>query len=227
MIQLVTVLLSFVLTALIGNRLLQDWQLRSWMRQQQFLGQEKEYLSLRDLVDEISSALTARVYRMRRLLGSIASGTDQEVERSRQDYDVVLTAWNEHLTSYYARLILYVSANTATRLEKTIQELLVSTGRQLEDFVRARRAGDKVSRRAIATLDRRLLSAHVTSQNFVRDLLRTVGRRRDRLYYGEELFYTPGDIAKMSTWALVKLLFVSDVDRFSIVGPAQNPQRPG
>lgn len=45
--SLLSIVVGFVLTGLIGNRLVQAWQARNWLLQQRFLGQEKEYVGLK------------------------------------------------------------------------------------------------------------------------------------------------------------------------------------
>lgn len=60
--SLLAIIVSFVLTGLIGNRLAQAWQARNWLLQQRFLGQEKEYVELKELADEIASLLGVRIY---------------------------------------------------------------------------------------------------------------------------------------------------------------------
>ena len=50
---IITAIISFILTGLIGGRLLQKWQLRNWLNQQKFLGAEKDYIALQELFDDI------------------------------------------------------------------------------------------------------------------------------------------------------------------------------
>lgn len=56
---ILTVLLTFVLTVLVGNRFIQAWQHRNWLEQQRLLDTEKEYKALQEVFDEVASLLPA------------------------------------------------------------------------------------------------------------------------------------------------------------------------
>src|SRR5207245_734489 len=84
---IVTVGLTFVLTGLLGNWFIQRWQHRNWVAQQQFLGEEKEYLALKQLWEELARLSGTRLSRMRRLVLVLRSRDDEIVKSRLADYD--------------------------------------------------------------------------------------------------------------------------------------------
>jgi hypothetical protein len=71
---IVTVCLTFLLTGVVGNLLLQGWQQRNWLTQQRFLGEQKNYENLKELSEEIVRLSNLRLWKMRRLLNAVQSG---------------------------------------------------------------------------------------------------------------------------------------------------------
>ena len=218
MTQIVAVILGFILTGLIGNRVVQQWQHRGWLRQQQFLGREKEYLALRDLSTELSTEIGRRIYQTRRLLWAIRSMPDASIDDRLKSYDESLTRWNENLGNYYVRLTLYASYYDTTDLERRIHDPFQAVGAELEAMVRVRRRGKQPDAAKIAKIDRRLNDLQGEIFVFNRDLLRIVENLRERIYFGRTVKYSKENLAVFSTWQLIKALFVSNVDTHSIIG---------
>jgi hypothetical protein len=226
MSAIITVILGFVLTGLIGNGLVQAWQQRNWLLQQRFLGHEKEYFALKDLADEIASLLGARVYHMQRLLHNLRRGSDEQLLSRVADYDDIVRRWNERLTSFYVRLPLLASYELAARLEASIQEKLARTGGNIDELVYQRRLGNAPDKNSVANLLRTLNTIQGRAINFNKDLLRIVEIRRMEVYYGEKVGFSLDNLGKFSTWQLVKALFIRDVNAFSIVRPTLDLQLP-
>jgi hypothetical protein len=217
--QIAAVILGFLLTGLLGNWILQGWQHRSWLRQQQFLGQEKEYLALKDLAAEVADAIGARIYHMRRLLWSIRGSTDEILSERLQAYDRVVTQWNEKLQTYYVRLTLYASFYDAGDLERRIHEPAQAIGAEIEQLVRGRRAGRLPDRPQVVRLERRLNELYGLGFEVNRDILASVEKKRQVTYFGERLHMSKDTLKYFSTWDLIKGLFVSDIDAFAISRP--------
>jgi hypothetical protein len=216
MTQVLSVILAFVLTGLIGNRLLQLWQHRGWLRQQQFLGQEKEYTALRELSTELSGAISKRLYQMQRLLWAVRSLPDDVMEQRLKDYDATLTLWNESLSTYFVRLTLYASYYDTVDLERRIHEPFQRVGARLEAMVKSRRRQQPLSRSETVSLENQLNDLQGVSFQFNRDLLRVVENKRTIIYFGDSMDYSRSNIGKFSTWQLIKALFVSDVDAHTV-----------
>ena len=224
MTQIATVIVGFILTGIVGNRLAQAWQQRHWLSQQRFLGHEKEYTSLRDLCDEISKSISRRLWAMRRVQLSFSSGTIDVRERLKA-YDEALSGWNESLSSFYVRLTLYSSYEYAVRLED-IQKQMALYGSRIEKIAVQKISGTPPPQTQIRESRIDLDSIQGIIFEFNRDLLNIVGVRREDLYYGSKIEYRSYNLPYFSTLDLFKALFVRDVDAHSIVRPALDPRQP-
>jgi|WetSurMetagenome_2_1015567.scaffolds.fasta_scaffold24954_3 hypothetical protein len=223
---IIAVVLSFVLTGLIGARLAQAWQQRNWIRQQQFLGGEKNYIALRDLAAELAKLLGARQYRMRQLLYAAFSLSEQEMEDRLLDYRTVLADWNESLPSFFVRLTTYGGWDYTYSLEETLQTGLVSAGARIEAAVRRRRAGKPHPPGERTAIERDLNRLQGRINAFNRDLLGKLDRVRREIYFGQSIPYNTYWLDDFSTLDLIKALFVRDVDGHSIVRPLAHPKLP-
>jgi hypothetical protein len=225
MSAIAAVILTFVLTGLIGNKLLQGWQQRNWLIQQRFLGHEKEYFALKDLADEIASLLGARVYQMQRLLLSLQRSSDEQFLNRVADYEDIVKRWNERLTTFYVRLPLLASNDLVYYLESIVQKKLQFAGANIDECVYQRRIGGTSKDTAKNTL-KMLHSIQANAINFNKKLLRIVEARRVEVYYGTRIDFSVTTLEKFSTWQLIKALFIRDVNLFSVTRPTFDLQFP-
>ena len=214
---LLQMLLGFLLTGLIGNRLLQAWQARNWFLQQRFLGQEKEYIALKELTDEIATLLGVRIFHMQRLIRALVNGDDAKIISRTKEYDEVLKRWNERLTSFYVRLPILAHYALAKRLEESIQAKLVSIGATIENLAANRAPGVRIQRTNANRVENELLAIQGQAISFNKELLRVVRSRRTDVYFGTPIKFSPHTVNRFSTWQLVKALFIRDINSLSIV----------
>lgn len=215
--SLLPIIVGFLLTALIGNRLVQTWQSKNWLLQQRFLGQEKEYVGLNDLADEIVSLLSGRIYYMRRLNGAIASGTEEDVATKLKEYNDILKRWNERLPSFYIRLPMLADYDLALRLENSIQAKLVRVGADIESLYARRKAGTPINEHRSNQINADLNKVQGSSISFNKKLLEVLHSRRVDVYFGKRIEFLPENLQHFSSWQLVKALFVRDINSLSIV----------
>jgi hypothetical protein len=216
MTSVTTVVVGFILTGVIGNWLVQAWQTRNWLIQQRFAGQEKEYLALKELADEIAGLLGTRMYHMQRLASNLLHSSDEKLAARVADYDDALKRWNERLTSFYVRLPLLASYDLTYRLERSIQVPLVDTGSNLEKLLNARQSGSVLDQKSIVKIQNRLNSIQGRVVSFNKEMLHTVEARRTEVYYGKKVGYSQENLEHFSTWQLVKAIFVRDVNSLSV-----------
>jgi hypothetical protein len=216
MVQILAVIIGFLLTGIIGNQLVQRWQHRTWLHQQRFLGAEKEFVALRDLATELSAAISARLYKMRRLLWAVCGQDDEKLAQRLSEYDLALVNWNESLTSFYVRLAFCTHYYDSTSLERLIHEPFQQAGADLERLVRHRRNGTKVSAKQRSDLERTFNQLQAASWEFSRDLMRAVEQKREDVYEGEHVGFHRYTMDRFSTWELIKALFVREIDSFSV-----------
>lgn len=205
-----------VITGILGNRLVQSWQQRNWHRQQQFLGYEKEYQELKSTSDEIARSCGERLVCMQDLLAGLQRGNaDEELKR----YRLAITDWNRNLHSFYARLTYQIGWDFTWNLERRIHNEFRHSGVKLEAQVRVVLAGSMPSRASIAECQKSLNALTGEIDSFLRKLVRETEQRRQETYYGRKLKYRLADIRLFSNFELLKLLFVSDIDGYSVVRP--------
>jgi hypothetical protein len=216
MTALLSVIITFLLTAVLGNRLLYNWQHRNWIRQQQFLGQEKEYLELRNLFPELTRVVAGRIYRAQRLYWAVNSLDDKIIEERLKSYDESIVEWNININSYYSRLTVFARFDFAKTLETEIHEPLRTVGDRLEAAVRRKRLKSEISRAELNSVRRDLNKIVIANARFTKLILRYVDQRRETIYFGKKIVFSERNLVKFSNWELIKALFVPDIESHSV-----------
>jgi hypothetical protein len=216
-LDVIKILVTFIVSGLIGNYVLQAWQARNWFAQQRFLGQEKEYSALKEMLDELATLLAIRIFYMTRLLRVIAAAKDDRKPETLMQYDQAVKKWNERLSSFYVKLpILVPHRNLAWNLEQYIQNALVETGLKLERLVRTHESGQPITTLQRDALEREINRIQGAAINFNKVLLVEVLAKRADVYYGRRMAFTQENFKYFSTWKLVKALFVRDIDSLAV-----------
>lgn len=216
---LITVLVSFVIVTVFGGFLVQRWQQNNWNKQQKFLGHEKEYIALKDLIEELSSLAGARVYHMQRLILGI--DVDQKKLQGRfLEYEDISRRWNERLLSFYNRLTIFGENYLTTILETEIQSSFVKNSRLLELMGHGKISGKGVDSNRVQVMVHSLNALNGRIGNFNKRLLNYLEKKRIEVYFGTYVRYERGNLYLFSNRQLVKALFIRDVNRYSILCPA-------
>src|SRR5205807_5631538 len=87
MVAIVTVVLSFLLSGIIGNRLVQRWQQRNWRVQHSLEATEKNLEALRTIADEITKSADIRIFRSRRIGWQLGRARTATFEATKREYD--------------------------------------------------------------------------------------------------------------------------------------------
>jgi hypothetical protein len=214
----IPILLSFVLTAVIGNWLVHKWQERNWLNQQRFLGKEKEYAALKDLSEEIGRLLGSRIYHMQRLAFALRASTPEALSVRLAEYDEVVKQWNERLASFYVRLPTMVDGTFGNELEQNFQRHFVELTSEIERLRKQKLTGS-VKATDLKHLSDALNRLQGRSINFNKKLIHVVNRRRNETYIGTRLSFNSSTLHGFSNWELIKALFISDVESHSILRP--------
>lgn len=214
--EIIAAIVAFALTALIGNRLVQSWQERHWLSQQRFSGEEKEYIALKELAEEISNLMGIRIYRMQRLVLMLPHPPSKILQEAQDQYVDSVTQWNERLTSFYVRLRYHKSSYIAAQLEREIQDEMRSCGSQVMRLTKLRLTGASVVPKEITAVVDGVQRIQVSALQFNNELLDVVEKRKSRIYFGQEIPFTSNTLHHFSTWQLVKALFVHDIKSLTI-----------
>jgi hypothetical protein len=219
-IAIVSILLTFVLTGVIGNMLVQHWQYRNWINQQKFLGEEKQYYALTALWEELTNLASKRLWRMRRLHAALTNGDDEKIKERLNDYDLALSEWNEKFHSMSVRLTLYSSWDLERELEDQLQRSFLDAGLRLERLTKTRLATGTADKKLVRELLSEFFDLSRTLFRFNRSTLAAVQRQKSRTYYGVEVVLTRWTLDKFGTWELLKALFQPGIKPFRVVRPA-------
>jgi hypothetical protein len=222
-VALLATVIGALLTAVLGNRLVQTWQQRNWLHQQQFSGLEKEYVALKTLTDTIIKDCGGRLGCMRELVSALRRG---QYEKQLESYRGILVTWNGSIHAHYAQLTFQIKWDCATHLERRIHEKFLDSGRNIEAEIRRLNAGGAVSASRLNYIDNQLNDVAAEISDFSRTLVRHTEERRQEVFYGRKISYTKSDIFRLRNSDLIKLLFESDVDNFAVVRPTTDVASP-
>ncbi|WP_339871856.1 hypothetical protein [uncultured Brevundimonas sp.] len=222
-VALLTTVVGALLTAVLGNRLVQSWQQRNWLHQQQFSGLEREYVALKALTDVLVRDCGGRLAAMRDLVAALRRNAYQEELKA---YRLVLATWNGSIHAHYAQLTFQLKWDCTTHLEHHIHDKFVSTGRLIETEIRHQKAGGSVNGGRCGALDQSLDDIAGEIADFSRILVRATEERRQEVFYGRKISYSKSDIVRLGNLDLIKLLFESDIDNFAVVRPTTDVVSP-
>lgn len=206
-----TVLLSFVLTGLVANRLVQRWQFRNWLSQQRLSDEQKDLQALQDVFDEISRLSSKRHHRMVRLLAGVRSLDTDKIQQRLTDYDAAVVEWNEHLNPMYAKLTMHLSFQLTKRLEADIHSVFVDLGENLVRLADRKISDKPIDSSELFRLEHSLNTLQGRLFKFDRDILRYYLERKRATLYGESL--SENTLDALPTWELLKALFKPRIGR--------------
>jgi hypothetical protein len=213
---LVSLFVGFILTGIVGTWLSQRWQHRSWINQQQILGEEKSYYDLKTVWDEVTTLSGKRQWRMQRLLNSIKMKNIEKANLRLQEYDDVVSEWNEKRNSFEVRLTLFAGWDLTTRLEE-LNAAFTALGVRLERLFNNTFKGIDDDSGELARLEKKMRWLSFVVFQFNRDVLHAVERKRERTYYGTEIKFGESTLEHFGTWELAKALFKPGVKPLRVI----------
>lgn len=208
-----TVLLTFVLTGLVGSSVVHSWQQHNWLIQRRILEAEEQYKALQKTFDEVSELAGKRQHRMFRLLSSIWRGSDDIIKKRLADYDEATLAWNEKLSTNSAKLTMQLSYTLAIRLEQEIQVRFVRLDGALAGHAAARLGGIKLSASEFGRISQALDVLNGQIVRFNKVTLKEIEQKKGSLYQPKS--FNAGTLDSFPTWELFKALFKPRKDRLN------------
>ena len=206
---------TVVLTAYVGSKIAQHWQLRSWILQQKITDRDQKYTELKSLYDDLDRIVNRRLYRLRTLIWALKREDKAVVEDKISAYAEIVAEWNEKLNSLFVRFVRNLSSGSFLfwRFEQEVSNPLIETGAVAEKATRAFRTGGKtgVSNSSWAQYEARLDLANHRLIEIMRDLYVELQKLKDgRFTIAEEVGELRGeltDLSKVSSIRLIQAIF--------------------
>jgi hypothetical protein len=226
MLALITVVISFILTAVVGNWLVQRWQQRNWLTQHSLQRDEKQIEELRALIDEILRLGDARSYRTRRAILQLNSTDSAKFQRTKEDYEQAVVNWNDRFNSMCVGLTMYAAYQPYTeRLEGIIQPLFVSVSEKLDTAIEIR-GNQIVLGSLIAQMENDLNEISGKLFRFGRDLVRLLLTKQKEAYDGKLILFCKENLELFPRWYLFKMLFQPTFPMQAVSSAALNLRHP-
>jgi hypothetical protein len=147
--EIISIVIGFVLTTLVGGWWARRLQDRSWDRQNELRLNEDEAKLASEVCHRLSTLLDKRLYRMRRLYWALEGfhrdgATEEALNERVADYNTVLYEWNDSLNLNLARVGSHFGA-AAREFLYYLYERFRSVGARLESALARARQGEDVS----------------------------------------------------------------------------------
>ena len=145
--QVFLLILSFILTSVVGGLLGYYFQNRTWKHQNTARLQENERLTAKDVFENISMLMDKRLYRSRLLSWSLEDESVQEevIEKHMAEYRRILYEWNDTLIRNLALVEAYFGNDVRQHLEGTVYESFKQIGGLLEKQYKEWKASKQIS----------------------------------------------------------------------------------
>jgi len=206
---------TVLLTAYIGNKIAQHWQLRSWILQQKIADKDQKYTELKSLYDDLDRIANRRLYRLRSLIWALKSREPKRIEDKTSDYAEIVAEWNEKVNSIFIRFVKTLRSGSSLYLtfEQTVFNPLVEIGGATEKAARTYRLNRQtnVPNSVWANYENRLDLVNRRLIEVMRDLYDELQKLKDgRFAIAEEIGELRGeftDLSKVSSIRLIQAIF--------------------
>jgi hypothetical protein len=143
--QLVTIVLGFALTTVVGGVLGAWFQRRTWDHQNERTLAELDRGHATQVCRELSQLMDKRLYRMRQLDWALSAKPldESRVQAKLMDYRTVLYEWNDSLNRNLAAAEIQFGGDVREQLERNIYEAFRAAGATLEASYKRLHADDR------------------------------------------------------------------------------------
>lgn len=138
--EMLLLVLGFILTTVLGGLLGYVFQRRAWSHQFAVQRSASERSAASSALDELSSLLDKRRYRMLLVFWQLDRDEPDELERRVSAYRAVLEDWNDGLNRRLALVATHFGSDLKSELEG-LYETYRTAGLLLDEAIRAKRVG--------------------------------------------------------------------------------------
>lgn len=209
---IISTLIGFILTGLIGNYLVHKWQLRNWLTQQKIITIEKEHLEIKELAESFSSIANERLFSMRAVTHSLETEDNTLKNQRIGEYREAIRKWNQQYGFFSAKLPLLMPLSYTQAFDDGIHKKMVEASILIDEVISQKK------NQAIASvlIEKKLIEINRNTIRLTNNILQSAKRKRLSIHEEQTLNYCTENIEKFSNWQLIKALFIKDVNSFSI-----------
>lgn len=215
-----------VISAIVGNYLIQRWQQRNWRQQQLVLRGEKNIEALKAVIDDFMRLADTRSYRTRRLVLQMRLSPEEGKvvidEQIKKDYIESVVIWNEKLNSMVVRLTMYAPQGCSRDLEERIQTGFYQVSNKAESALRSIAPSQRELNSLKSEIGNELNWLNGVIGELCKDLIRSLKEREKLNYLGKEIEFGPLTIEQFSTWQLIEALFKFKKSTLTIFSPTHD-----
>ncbi len=217
--SIITAIVGFLLTGVLGNYLIQKWQLRNWLTQQKFSSIEKEYSEIKELAEEFSKISNERLFSMRAVLYSLKINDKQLHKTRKNEYRDSIKTWNQKYGYFSAKLPFLMSQLQTQYFDEQIHKQLVAASSLLDNAISNKSSTPTIN----AKIENILIEVNRACIKLTNEILQAAKRKHMSIHKETKLPYDSHSIEKYSIWQLIKALFIKDVNSFSVVRSPLEP----
>jgi hypothetical protein len=139
MFEIFKIIITFLLTGVVGALLSQRIQKKSFLHQIKINQTQKEIERIKEIASNIEKDAGMRIFYGRNLIENYINTNTEEIEKARLDYRKSVIKWNENLSSYFLELRSLGLTHLAFDLERNVHENLFKAHRIIDDCIRKNR----------------------------------------------------------------------------------------
>ena len=128
----IIILVTFLLTSVLGAYIAAKFQYRNWKHQKETSDQDEERNVAENIFSEVTKLMDMRLYRKRQLLWSLNRNDSKRVEDKMIEYKDIVYKWNDSNNINLSKIELYFGNDERNFFEKEISRGFIDIGVLLE-----------------------------------------------------------------------------------------------
>ncbi len=133
--KITLIIITFLLSGLVGTCISYFFQNRSWKYQYKITLQNSETKTSLKIFEEVSRLIDKRIYRMDKLNWALEDNNDEEkIKKQMNLYRTILYEWNDNYNRDRALLTIYFGNDIQQYFSEDIHSAIKKTGKMLEKY---------------------------------------------------------------------------------------------